>query len=91
MNQNSAYLKLAAAQSKGGPPLTSDLFWWVYEQKADIEGNHKEVSRSSSADPLFVLPAGDYLLAVRHGGEITNTNVSLAPGESKILEVVTAP
>ena len=88
MIQNSAYLKASAVQNKGGPPLTSDIFWWVYEQKTDLEGNRKEISVSGSSEPLFILPAGDYMLTVRHGGEITNTNVSLTPGESKTLNIL---
>ena len=70
-----------------GGPVASDAFWWVYEKEQDLEGNRKEVTRSGSKNHIFILPAGDYILAVRNAGEVQNSEVSLTPGQVLDLSV----
>lgn len=88
---NSARVKLSAVQTAGGDPVGNGLFWWVYQPTGDLEGNETEITRSGSAAPLFTLPAGDAILAVRYGGAITRTPLSLEAGDEKRVEVVLNP
>ncbi len=89
--QESARVKLTAVQTKGGAPLTSDVFWWAIQPTGDLEGTEKEIDRSGSAQPIMTLPAGDYILAVRYGGKTTRVPMSLKAGEEKPFEVVLNP
>jgi Ca-activated chloride channel homolog len=89
--QNSGRVKVSAVQTKGGPALTSGVFWWVYQPTGDLEGTETEIDYSGTAEPILILPAGDYILAVRYGGEITRANMSLKSGEEKKVEVLLNP
>jgi len=86
MNQNSAKLKVTPTMADGSS-VASDTFWWVYEKEQDLQGNRKEVTRSGSKSDIFILPAGDYILAVRNAGEVQNSEVSLTPGQVLDLNV----
>jgi len=86
MNQNSAKLKVTPVMADGGA-VASDTFWWVYEKEQDLQGNRKEVDRSGAKTNIFILPAGDYVLAVRNAGAVQNTEVSLTPGQVLDLSV----
>lgn len=88
---NSARVKLSAVQTAGGPSIDSGVFWWVYQPTGDFEGTEREIERSGAASPLLTLPSGDFILAVRYGGGITRTPLSLNPGDEKPLEVVLNP
>ena len=89
--QNSSRIKLNAVQTSGGPALANGVFWWVYQSTGDLEGTEKEIERSGSADPILTLPAGEFTLAVRYGGEITRTPLTVTAGEEKQIEVVLNP
>ncbi len=89
--QNSGRVKLNAFQTQGGQALTSGLYWWVYQPTGDLEGTEKQITYTGSAEPIFILPEGDFIIAVRYGGEITRANMSLKSGEEKKIEVVLNP
>ncbi len=72
-------LKLAASLAEGGELLDSNLFFWVYEAKKNIEGNREQISSSSDDEPLFELPAGRYYVRVRHGDAYADTELEVAP------------
>ncbi len=83
---NTAMVKLTASETEGGPELGSGLFWWVHK-KGDDGGKGAEVDRAGTAKPLFVLPAGDYVVAVRKDGVVFDAPLTLAPGEEKAHKV----
>ena len=88
---NSARIKLSAVQTAGGPALDNGVFWWVYQPTGDLEGTEREITRAGAASPLLTLPAGEFILAVRYGGAITRTPISLSAGDEKPVEVVLNP
>jgi len=87
---NSAIIHVTPTVANGGA-LADDVFWWVYAAKADLEGNHKEISRSGSVEETFILPAGDYIFTVKNAGKTHDTNVTLKPGEQKNMTVEIQP
>jgi len=89
--QNSARVKLTAVLTEGGAPITNGVFWWAYQPTGDLEGTEKEISRSGAAQPIMTLPAGDYSIAVRYGGNISRTPLALKAGEEKEFIVLLNP
>lgn len=83
---NSAIVRLAATQQEGGAEIGSGLFWWLY-QKTD-EGKGTEIERAGRANPVMIVPAGDYIASVRLNGVITDTPLTLVAGEEKAVSVV---
>jgi len=81
------YMRVNAVATAGADPLDNNMFYWVYENRKDLEGNRKEVTRSGSKSDVFILPAGHYILAVRNAGEVQNSEVSLTPGQVLDLNV----
>ncbi|MEM7527821.1 MAG: VWA domain-containing protein [Pseudomonadota bacterium] len=61
------YAKVAAIPAPGADPLTDKMFYRVFDAKKDLQGNQQEISASGSANPIFRLPAGDYVLEAKHG------------------------
>ncbi|WP_375204110.1 vWA domain-containing protein [Hyphococcus sp.] len=86
--QNSGRVKVSAVQTAGSAPLTTGVFWWIYEPTGDIEKTEKQIAIDSDASPIFILPEGEYVVAVRYGGEITRTELNVTSGEEKKFEVV---
>ncbi len=77
---NSATINVTPTVANGGA-LAGDVFWWVYGAKQDLQGNRKEIDHSGAIKDTFILPAGDYIFAVRNAGQIHNTEITLKPGE----------
>lgn len=88
--ENSTIVRVTPTVANGGV-LANDVFWWVYDAKKDLEGNHREIARSGAVEQTFILPAGDYIFAVRNAGQIHNTDVTLEPGEQKKMTVEIQP
>jgi len=88
--ENSTIIRVTPTVANGGV-LANDVFWWVYDAKKDLEGNHREIARSGAVEQTFILPAGDYIFAVRNAGQIHNTDVTLIPGEQKKMTVEIQP
>ncbi|MEH6359464.1 MAG: VWA domain-containing protein [Amylibacter sp.] len=88
--ENSTIIRVTPTVANGGV-LANDVFWWVYDAKKDLEGNHREIARSGAVEQTFILPAGDYIFAVRNAGQIHNTDVTLEPGEQKKMTVEIQP
>ena len=86
--QRSGRVKLSATQTAGGPALTSGVFWWIYQPANSLDGGEKEIDIDGGAEPIFILPEGEYVIAVRYGGEITRTALSVSAGEEKKIEVL---
>lgn len=86
--QNSGRVKMNAVQTAGGAPLATGVFWWIYQPTGDIEKTEKQVAIDGGAQPIFILPEGEYVVAVRYGGEITRAPLKITSGEEKQVEVV---
>ncbi len=67
--------------SAGGQAMSRDLGWDVYEASADELGKRKKVTYSYSAEPVFKLIAGKYLLQVKLGSAIARQEVEVKPNE----------
>ena len=76
---NAGLLRLAAEASPGGTDLEDSMFYWVYENKTDLQGNRTEIARDGNATPLFRLSAGDYHIVARHGSAYSTMDISLEP------------
>lgn len=74
---NVAYLRVQAIPTEGADALNDTLFYRVYDQRTDLQGNRREVARSGAAQPLFRLPEGDYTVEVKHGEAIATEDVSI--------------
>lgn len=88
ITQNSGRVKLNAVQTPGGAPLTSGVFWRIYQPTGDLEKTEKQIAIDSNASPIFALPEGEYVVAVRYGGEISRANLTVTAGEEKKVEIV---
>jgi hypothetical protein len=48
-------------------PVRSGLQWRIFDEKAELDGNHKLVVQSSEATPVFSLPNGNYIVHAAFG------------------------
>jgi Ca-activated chloride channel family protein len=78
---DAGYLKLTAANKAGEAPIKDDLRYWINTINKDLQGKRSNISYSSSANPLFKLPAGRYHLRVKHGDAYAETEVEVKAGE----------
>lgn len=67
IDMNVGYARVSAVPTAGAAKLTDSLYYVVYNQATDLQGNRVQVTASGSAETLFRLPAGDYLVVGRHG------------------------
>lgn len=81
VNFNAGHFRVNAAATEGADPFTDNMFYWVYENRKDIQGNRKEVSRAGAPSHLFRLPAGEYYVVARHGDAFANEVITVLPGE----------
>ncbi len=74
------YLRANAVMAAGGEPLKNKLFFWVLKPEKDLQGNQPEMDRAGTANPLFRLPAADYVLRARHGKAFKDVAVTVSEG-----------
>jgi hypothetical protein len=60
-------LQLSARFGKEAPPITSGLVWRIYNAKAEADGSFRMLREEKTANPTFVLPAGNYVVYVGFG------------------------
>jgi hypothetical protein len=60
-------LQLSARFGKDAPPITSGLVWRIYNAKAEADGSFRMLREDKTANPTFVLPAGNYVVYVGFG------------------------
>jgi hypothetical protein len=60
-------LQLSARFGKDAPPITSGLIWRIYSAKAEADGSFRMLREEKTANPTFVLPAGNYVVYVGFG------------------------
>lgn len=85
INLNAGQVKLGAVS--GGSPLTKNVEWRIYQNKAEQEDKGKRVAYEIKASHVFTLNAGDYLVEARLGEARVETEFSLKAGEQKELPV----
>ena len=61
--------------------LDKDVFWYLKEAKADLNGKRKEIGRNGSAKPVFELGQGDYVLGVQYGKAYVEAPFTVEPGQ----------
>jgi len=87
ITQNTGRIKGIALLQADGAPIDSGVFWRVYKGDANLEGKRQQVDVSSSSEPVFTLPEGDYILTVKFGEKILEKNFTIAAGEEKQVEI----
>ncbi len=85
LTANSGRVRLEPLDASGNP-LGGKVFWIIYEAEKDLDGKRKEVDRSGSEKAIFVLAAGDYVAGLRHGGQTSFTEFSVAAGEETVIQ-----
>ncbi|MBV0910927.1 vWA domain-containing protein [Anianabacter salinae] len=80
VNMNAGHARFSAEATAGGTALDDEMFYWVYENRTDLEGNREEITRSGSAVPLFRLPVGEYYVVARHGVAFQNAVIEVGAG-----------
>ena len=81
VNFNAGHLRVSGVPTAGAEPLKDNMFYWIYENKKDLEGNRKEIDVSGADTELFRLPAGEYYAVARHGNAFASEVVTVLPGE----------
>ncbi|MCC2096362.1 MAG: hypothetical protein KDJ29_05695 [Hyphomicrobiales bacterium] len=64
---NQGGLRLQAVFGGEKIPVSKGLIWRVFRERAEAEGTHKLVRRSTEASPLVILPYGNYLVHLSFG------------------------
>ena len=85
---NAAVLDLIPQTREGGQ--VKDIYWAVFGE-ANGEDDRKKIASSYDATPHFYLPAGKYLVTWEVNNEKGLTEVELAAGEAKKVEVSATP
>ena len=82
---NAGQVKLVAIV--GGQEKKKGLRWDVYGAEKDLEGRRKHFGGNYSSSPIFTLPAGKYVIALKIGGKVSNAPLTVNPGDSKRVDV----
>jgi hypothetical protein len=67
MHAGEGAIYASARYGSEGTPITSGLHWRVYPDKPDPGGVFRLITEDSSAQPVFVLPIGGYIVHVAFG------------------------
>lgn len=78
---NAGYLRLKAALQAEGEPVDSDMRYWIYDIKTDLQGNRKNVAFGNNAVSNFTLPAGKYAVLAQHGNTKREEEIEVKAGE----------
>jgi hypothetical protein len=81
---NAAVLDLVPQTREGGQ--LKDIYWAIFGD-ANGEDDRKKVASSYDVDPHLYLPAGKYLVTWEANNENGSTEVEVAAGEAKKVEV----
>jgi hypothetical protein len=75
-------LNLSAILAAGQKPAQTGLEWRVFQERAEPDGSHTLVAKSSDPTPSIRLPEGDYVVHVAYGLASAMKRVSLRGGPS---------
>jgi hypothetical protein len=70
----------SAAFAPGGQPIRSGLVWRIYEDRGDAT-QPTVVGRSSSPNPTFTLPPGNYIMHAAYGFAGASKRLSIQSGQ----------
>lgn len=82
-------VRLQAVAAKGEAPLTSELTFEILAVEGD--GAYRLVGRSWAPEPVFNLPAGDYVARVTHGGVVREHRFQAHGAGTEGIEQQTIP
>jgi Ca-activated chloride channel homolog len=85
---NAAVLDLVPQTREGGQ--AKDIYWAVFGE-GNGEDDRKKIASNYDANPHFYLPAGKYLVTWEVNNERGSTEVEVAAGEAKKVEVPATP
>ncbi len=85
---NAGALRLSSRVEGMPENLKSQLFYVVYEAKADIEGNHREVYSTSQAEKTVRIPPGEYIIEGNWGNTNARVPVSAIVTAGKLTRAV---
>ncbi len=85
LNLNAGALKASAEQ--GGKPA-SDIEWEVLSSEEDLQGQRQGIAHSYDEQPRFILSAGEYLLRVKHSGQVVEQPVQVQANQVKEVKLV---
>lgn len=79
---------VVAKRTTESEPIAGGLSWEVYGVDKDIDGNRTRFSYSYDNQPLFTLPAGRYVLEVKHGASAGESVFEVKAGKRAEVEIV---
>jgi hypothetical protein len=99
LNPDLATVRLSAALAGSATPLDGGLRWRIFTAEADGSGARSLIAKSSTAQPILSLPAGDYVLHVAFGlasaakritlgREVRAERLTLAAGVLRVMGTV---
>lgn len=80
-------LRLSAQLTEESGPLPGGVIWRVFRARPRADGSFAEVDRSEEAQPVFLLPEGDYIVHAAYGRASAAQQLQLR-GEAKSQSVV---
>jgi len=87
---NAGYLALKAVSGENEKPLNGICFK-VFVARSLAGGKLREVVASCSSTPIFILPAGAYLVRAEGGKSPEDAQIEIEPGEAKEMAFELAP
>lgn len=87
---NAGLATIGGAVNPGGPPLTRDIGWTIYEGRADVLGDRKRIIYRSGPTVEHFLPVGRYLATAVLGEMKGEKEFEVSAGKRAQVEVVLA-
>jgi Ca-activated chloride channel homolog len=81
---NAGALRLSSKVEGLPEKLKSQVFYVIYDAKADLEGNYREIFTTSQAERTVRIPPGEYLIEGRWGNTNAKTPVSAVVTAGKL-------
>jgi len=81
---NAGALRLSSRVEGLPEKLKSQVFYIIYDAKADLEGNYREIFTTSQAERTVRIPPGEYLIEGRWGNTNARTPVSAVVTAGKL-------
>jgi hypothetical protein len=88
VNLNAGRARLVAVLEEGGQPAQEAMDWKIFQAETDSEGNRKQVAHQYASSPVFILPAGGYVVDVAYQGKTVSHELSVEAGGSSQWTIV---
>jgi hypothetical protein len=83
-------LRLRAVFGGENIPVGQGVIWRIFQERADADGTHKLVRRSTEMSPLLILPHGNYLVHLSFGLAGVAKRVELSSNVERVELVLNA-